>query len=286
MRAGSIMTALLGVIVAGGSVFYATTLAPNPAISAAAEAAPALPSDLIDVYVAKVDIPFGAEITQDALTVQSWPIEAVPEGAITDLTALVVDGSAPRRARRQISQGELLLPAKISEFGETVTIVQKLGVNTRAVAIQVDAVTGVGGFVAPGDRVDIVLTQGRGAELTSATILQEVTVVGVDQAADADVVRDGIARTITVEVSPRDGQKLALAQNAGQLSLTLRSLDAPINEVLEPVTLSDVLGIEKPVVVAAPVVVEPAPRNIRVRRGIEESIETLSPVNADTAPVP
>jgi pilus assembly protein CpaB len=287
MRAGSIMTALFGVVIAGGSVFYASTLSQNTVVSSAAEAAPVQPTDVIDVYVAIADIPFGAEITLDKLTVQRWPIEAVPEGAITDLATLIVEGSAPRRAKRQISQGELLLPAKLSAFGETVTIVQKLGSNTRAVAIQVDAVTGVGGFVAPGDSVDIVLTQGRGDELTSFTILQEVSVIGVDQAADADVVREGIARTITVEVSARDGQKLALAQNAGQLSLTLRSLDGAINETLEPVTLADVLGIAKPVaVVAAPMVVEAAPQTIRVRRGNEESVIALDPSRAGVGQTP
>jgi pilus assembly protein CpaB len=287
MRAGSIMTALFGVVIAGGSVFYASTLSPNSVASSAAEATPAEPSNVIDVYVAKADIPFGAEITRDNLAVQSWPIEAVPAGAISDLATLVSDGAPPRRAKRQISQGELLLPAKISDFGELVTIVHKLGSNTRAVAIQVDAVTGVGGFVAPGDSVDIVLTQGRGEELTSTTILQEVTVVGVDQAADAEVVRSGVARTITVEVSARDGQKLALAQNAGQLSLTLRSLENATNETLEPVTLADVLGTPKPApVVAAPVIVQAAPQTIRVRRGNEESVITLDPSRADPGQTP
>ncbi|MGL5011089.1 MAG: Flp pilus assembly protein CpaB, partial [Paracoccaceae bacterium] len=279
------MTALFGVIIAGGSVYYASTLSTAPAISAAAEAAPVQAANMVDVYVAKTDIPFGAEITLDALTVQGWPIEAVPMGAITDPYLLVGDGTASRRAKRQISQGELLLPEKLSEFGEMVSIGQKLGANTRAVAIQVDAVTGVGGFVAPGDRVDIVLTQGQGEALTSFTILQDVSVVGVDQTADADVAREGVARTITVEVSARDGQKLALARNAGQLSLTLRSLENATNETLEPVTLADVLGVEKAApVVAAPVAAAVAPQLIRVRRGNEESVISLDPAITASGP--
>jgi pilus assembly protein CpaB len=287
MRAGSIMTALFGVIIAGGSVYYASTLSTGQSIVGAADAAPVQPANLINVYVARTDIPFGAEITVDTLTVQGWPIEALPAGAITDLNLLVIEGSASRRAKQQISQGELLLPAKVSEFGEMVSIGQKLGSNTRAVAIQVDAVTGVGGFVAPGDEVDIVLTQGQGEALTSFTILQEVSVIGVDQAADAAVVREGIARTITVEVSARDGQKLALAQNAGQLSLTLRSLDDAMNEDLEPVTLADVLGIEKPApVVEAPAVVAEAPQTIRVRRANEESVISLDPARAGVGQTP
>jgi pilus assembly protein CpaB len=290
MRAGSIMTAFVGVAIAGASVFYASTLSPNAAVNPTAEAAEAAPSTVIDVYVANEDIPFGAEITIDKLTVQTWPVDAVPFEAITDISELINDDAEPRRAKRQISQGEMLLPAKLSAFGETVTIVQKLGPNMRAVAIQVDAVTGVGGFVAPGDRVDIVLTQGRDQDLTSTTILQEVNVIGVDQAADFDELQEGVARTVTVEVSARDGQKLALAQNAGQLSLTLRTLDNATNETLAPVTLADVLGTPKPVapvvVAPAPVVVAPAPQTIRVRRGNEESVITLDQVNAAIGPTP
>ncbi|MGL4319723.1 MAG: Flp pilus assembly protein CpaB [Paracoccaceae bacterium] len=290
MRAGSIMTALVGVIIAGASVFYASTLSPNAAVNSAAVAAEVAPSNVIDVYVANADIPFGAEITIDKLTVQTWPVDAVPLEAITDINELINESAEPRRAKRQISQGEMLLPSKLSAFGETVTIVQKLGPNMRAVAIQVDAVTGVGGFVSPGDQVDIVLTQGRDQDLTSTTILQAVNVIGVDQAADFDEIREGIARTVTVEVSARDGQKLALAQNAGQLSLTLRTLDNATNETLAPVTLADVLGTPKPVepVVAAPapVVVQAAPQTIRVRRGNEESVITLDQQVPPTGPTP
>jgi pilus assembly protein CpaB len=279
------MTALFGVLVAGGSVFYASTLSTNPIISAAAEAAPSQATNMVDVYVAKSDIPFGGEITLETLTVQGWPAEAVPFGAITDPYLIMGDGTASRRAKRHISQGELLLPEKMSEFGEVISIGQKLGANTRAVAIQVDAVTGVAGFVAPGDRVDIVLTQGMGESLSSFTILQDVSVIGVDQAADADAVRESIARTITVEVSARDGQKLALARNAGQLSLTLRSLDNATNETLGPVTLADVLGVEQ----AAPVVVTPAPvvaapHQITVRRGSAETVISLDPATSSSGP--
>ena len=96
------------------------------------------------------------------LTTISWPRSAVPSGVFTDYSRLIPqDGQEARRAKRALSQGELLLMSKVSKFGEKVTIVQTLGVNTRAMAIKVDATTAVGGFVTPGDRVDIVMTQGK-----------------------------------------------------------------------------------------------------------------------------
>ena len=93
-------------------------------------------------------------------------------------------------------------------------------------AIEVDAVSGVGGFVTPGDRVDVVLTQGNNDNLRAVTILQNVRVIGVDQTSDEEKDQPGVARTITFEVSPADGQKLALAQKAGSLSLTFAPLIA------------------------------------------------------------
>ncbi len=85
------------------------------------------------------------------LQVMSWPRTALPPGAITELEMLVpAPGMPPRRATREMAQGELILASKVSAFGEKVTIVQSLGENTRAMAIKVEAETAVGGFVTPG----------------------------------------------------------------------------------------------------------------------------------------
>ncbi len=140
-----------------------------------------------------------------------------------------------------------MLKAKLSDFGEKVTLVQKLGPNKRAVAIRVDAVTAVGGFVTPGDRVDLVLTRGAEADLRTVTILQNIKVIGVDQ--DSAEERDSptVARTVTVEVTPEESQKIALAQSAGKLSLTLRTLDAVVDEPMAMIRLRDILNEESPV---------------------------------------
>ena len=71
-------------------------------------------------------------------------------------------GGEPRRAMRPIGRGELIMAGKVSEFGQKVTIVDTLAPGTRAVSIRVDAVTSVGGFVTPGDFVDVLLTRGIG----------------------------------------------------------------------------------------------------------------------------
>lgn len=256
----SILVALVGVAVAGGSVYAARVYIDASAASASASAD--TENRLVNVVVAARDIPYGHEIQPQMLQVMLWPREALPVGAMTEMSDLVaVPGQPPRRAKRALAQGELILASKISAFGEKVTIVQSLGENTRAMAIRVDAETAVGGFVTPGDTVDILLTQGRDAQMRAVTILQNIRIVGVDQVSDEQSDAPEIARTVTVEVSPEQGQKLALAQKAGTLSLTLRSLDKAMDAPLDSIKLSDLLLEKSPVEETAVKTV------VRVRRG-------------------
>jgi len=158
----------------------------------------------------------------------------------------------------------------VSNFGASVTLTSALNEGYRAIAIKVSAETAVGGFVSPGDRVDIVLTQGRGDTLRTGTILQDIRVLGIDQNADESSRSAQEARTITVEVTPRGSQILALSQQAGILSLTLRNgEDDSADSALEQITLNDVWGIAEalPEPVVQPAIEE---TTVRVRRGTQE----------------
>ena len=263
----SILVAILGVAVAGGSAYGAREYLNGSRALAATDAT----SQLVTVIVAGRDIPFGQTIQPQMLQIMSWPREALPIGAITDIDALVPKpGLPPRRAKMAMAQGELILAAKVSEFGEKVTIVQSLGPNSRAMAIKVEAETGVGGFVTPGDSVDILLTQGRDSDLRAVTILQNVRVLGVDQDSDQQSDQVEVARTVTVEVSPEESQKLALAQKAGTLSLSLRTLDSVVDVPLDSIRLSDLLREKSPVAEAVV-----AKTTIRVRRANTVAIEEV-----------
>jgi len=267
MQFRSLATILLGTALAGAGSFAAMNLAVGP------DSATAMPDvEMLDVVVAQAEIPFGQAIAPTMLTTQSWPRSAMMPGLYTRIDA--VTGAAPRRALGRIFPGEPILAAKLSAPGERVTIVQKLTPGHRAMAISVDAATAVGGFVTPGDRVDIVMTEGNGAEMRAVTVLQNVRVVGIDQTAEEQQDQPVVARTITVEISPEEGQKLALAQRAGRLSLSLREADAADLEPLEQINLADLFDTEDPEPEAlTEVVVEaepaPAPRrpSIIVRRG-------------------
>lgn len=257
MRIGSIITTLAGLSLAAGSVYVAREQLFLTDGAAEASNVPAY----TEIVVANQNIQFGQEIEPHLVRLQRWPADAVPPGAFLEMAAVIPeDDAAVRRARSNIVEGEVVLTSKLSGFGEKVTITQKLGENTRAMAIKVDAVTAVGGFVTPGDFVDIVLTQGKNDSIRAVTILQNIRVIGVDQQSEEAVDSPEVARTITVEVSPADGQKLALAQKAGTLSLTLRTLDGVVDEPLDMVDLRDLLREKSPVEEA-----EKAP-TVKVRR--------------------
>lgn len=241
----SILVVILGLGVAGGSVYLARDYVDSSRATAAVDKHP----ELASVVVAARDIGFGQPIDRSMLTTIDWPRSALPPGAVTSMAAMLpASGEPPRRAKRAMAQGELLLSSKVSAFGEKVTLVQTLGPNQRAMAIKVDAATAVGGFVTPGDKVDVLLTQGRKdtTNLRTVTILQNVRVLGVDQNANEAKDQPEVARTVTVEVTPEQGQTLALAQRAGSLSLSLRTLTDAIDKPLDSIKLSDVLRDKSP----------------------------------------
>jgi pilus assembly protein CpaB len=259
MALRSIFVALLGIAVAGGSAYGAREYL--IAQSVKTEDPNAV---LTQVIVATQDIPFGVPITPQMLRYQTWPRVALPTGAFTRMEDLSRDSGEPRRAKFAMPAGMPILVSEVSGWGEKVTLVQNLGPNQRAMAIKVDAETAVGGFVTPGDRVDVLLTQGQGEALRTVTILQDIRILGVDQDSNEQQDSPSVAKTVTVEVSPEDSQKLALAQKAGSLSLSLRTLDQVADKPMDYTSLADLLKDKSPVPVNEP------KRTVTVRRGNTE----------------
>ncbi len=266
MKLTSILMAAIGMSFAGGSAFVAYDFMETRTNRAAAEQSP----ELVEIMIANQDIAFGETIEAHMISPRPWPTDALPDGAFTLIQGLIPsDGQEARRARSPISQGQPVLVSQVSEFGEKVTIVETLSENGRAVAITVSAETAAGGFVTPGDYVDVILTQGGGDDLRAVTILQNIRVIAVDQDANERSDAPQISQTVTVDVSAPPGQTLALAQRAGRLSLMLRDFSTEDDQPMRSLRLSDVLLEESPVpeeVVRA--------RTITVRRGTD--VETVA----------
>ena len=185
------------------------------------------------VLVAQRALPVGTIITADSVSFQGWPDELVKD-------AYYIEGEADMSkllgtvVRFPITAGQPLTPGSLVAPGDRGFLAAALAPGMRAITIPVSAKTGVGGFVFPGDRVDLMLTQdvkgeGSGDSLrTAETILRNLRVLATDQATDSEVV-DGKTvvhafRTVTLEVTPRIAEKVAVAQEIGEISLSLRAI--------------------------------------------------------------
>lgn len=195
------------------------------------EAAPVEPQGP-KVLVSKRNLPVGTIITADAIGFQLWPEELVQD-------AYFIDGEANMElllgtvVRHQITAGEPVTQGSLVAPGDRGFLAAALGPGMRAVTVPVSARTGVAGFVFPGDRVDMVLTQSVGGEgggiRASETILTNLRVLATDQTTDTTTTDDGRTvvrafRTVTFEATPRIAEKIAVAQTLGTLSLALRSI--------------------------------------------------------------
>lgn len=238
MRVRSLLTILIGFLVAGGAVVYTNVFLKSPVAQ----------RPTVDVVVAAEKISFGQIIEGNKLQVQAWPADAVPPGTFSSIKQVVgtnikqvvgTNDVQQRRAKFIVAKGDVLFASKVSDFGESVSITQQIDPAMRAVTIRVNDVTGVAGFIAPSDRIDLTLTRTVDQNLITSTILQDVEVLGIDQKTAGARSEPAKIKTVTVQVKPADAQKLALAQQAGTLSLSLRHIDAADQQVLDSISVSD-----------------------------------------------
>lgn len=179
--------------------------------------------ELTSIVVATEALRFGQTISEEQLRLVSWPADTLPEGAFTSIEDVVANGE--RRAIKAMEINEPVLTVKVTGKDGRAGLAGIISKGMRAVTIPVDNVRGVGGFVMPGDRVDIVFSQRdrNTGENTAKIIMEKVKVLSVDQDADTRGNAPKVAKTVTLETNTEGAQKLALASDAGSLSLLLRS---------------------------------------------------------------
>ncbi|MGF1551374.1 MAG: Flp pilus assembly protein CpaB [Paracoccaceae bacterium] len=246
MRLIGILVLVVGVGLAGGALYYAK------GILAKQQSQPKVvveQAETVPVIVAAENIDYGQPIEEALIRIVDWPAVSVPQGAFASPEDLVGDINSERRvALRKIDAGEPILESKVTGFGEDSRIAMMLREGRRAFSISIDVTSGVAGFVSPGDRVDILLTdRNKDGGLVSRVVLSNVQVIAVDQRAQTSGLTPKVGRTATVDVSAREAQKLALAQQIGRLSLILRGARdfVAIDEKDSTVDLDDLRGIER-----------------------------------------
>lgn len=243
---GLLIAIVLAVVAAFAVLSFGGNQAPAPQPTQPVQVGEQAPPQVqtANVYIAARDIPLGAVIDQNMLTTQPWPENLVVDGFVVgaEEAQKVINTIArsPFRRNEPINKNKLVNPDDPNFLAGT------LPKGFKMVTIQTDEIAGVAGFIFPGDRVDIMLThdvlqsgitdeeleEARRPEdlmeLTTRTLLMDVPVLAVDQRATGGVDEERgiiIPRSVSVQLSLEDAQTLRLAEEVGELSLALRSIE-------------------------------------------------------------
>jgi len=213
-----------------------------------------------EVVIAIKKIPLGTRIERSQLQKVAWPQSVPLEGAYNDPEALVGRGVIV-----PIAASEPIMESKLAPENGGAGLAWAIPEGLRAVAVKVDEVIGVAGFVQPGTRVDVILTgsleRTRGSD-TSKVILENVQVLSAGSQTDQGEDGSGFDVTVvTLLVAPQDAQKLALAATDGRIQLALRN---PLDQVA-----TDPMAVKKPTLYGGTSIpVAETPNKVRVRRRV------------------
>ncbi|HIV77859.1 MAG TPA: Flp pilus assembly protein CpaB [Candidatus Sphingomonas excrementigallinarum] len=221
-------------LIAGITALFARTVTSGSSVPVAqAVTAVTAPAPRTEILVATRTLPVGTIIDPTALKFQPWPKDMLAGAYYVKGQADIakLQGTVLRYA---ITAGQPLTQGAVVSPSDRGFLAAALTPGMRAVTVPVSAQTAVAGFVFPGDRIDMVLTQdvvggGDGPPLkVSETILRNIRVLATDQRTDNQA-EDGKTpvhtfTTVTVEATPKMAEQLAVAQTVGTLSLSLRAL--------------------------------------------------------------
>lgn len=229
MRLRTVVMLTLALLLGAAAVFLARSWL-SQQVQQVQQAQPAVDkaenAPVTTVVVASTTLFFGNRLEPNLVKEIQWPANSVPEGVFHTVNELL-SGTEPRMVLRRIDAGEPILTGKVTGTGQRATLSTLVKEDTRAVTIRVNDVVGVAGFILPGDHVDVLLTReiesGNSKSMTTGVLLQNVRVLGIDQETSEQQDKPQVVKSVTVEVTPEEGQKLVLGQQVGTLNLALRN---------------------------------------------------------------
>jgi pilus assembly protein CpaB len=197
----------------------------------------------VDILVAADTLPVGKIMRDENLRWQRWPENAINPNYIikgSENGKQEIEDFIGSAVRVEMVAGEPIVASKVFRRGEAGFLSGVLTPGMRAVAISVNAETGTGGFVLPGDRIDVMVvfnaevanpaTGSTQEHVVSETVLEDIRVLAVDQRVAMDTSTDeaietlsDVVDTVTLELTPNQAQAIAVADSMGRLSLALRS---------------------------------------------------------------
>jgi pilus assembly protein CpaB len=188
----------------------------------------------------------GNLLKSEDLTSADLSAAATPDGGLPDKPDVRRD-LVGGMVRHSLSAGDVLRAADVMRPGDHGFLAAVLQPGMRAVTVGVDAVSGTAGLIWPGDRVDVILTQQMdeaslppGRRVAAETVLQNVRVIAIDrllvEGAVSGAPQTEGARTVTLEVTAEQAERVQVAGRIGRLSLTVRSADQPVAQTLHTET--------------------------------------------------
>lgn len=230
---------LLGIaVVLGGLAAFMVSQVLNREIAVQAEMKP---QKVEPAVVAAVDLPVGTKLEAVQLRVADLPVDAYPAGSYRKVEE-VIGGDKPSVVISEIHMGEVVLPNKLSTGVMRRGLTARIPDGMRAISIPVNEVRGVGGFVLPGDRVDVLHTTAIGRKdnkVVTRTLLQNMVVLGVDQVSSDNEEKPIVVNVVTLLANPDQAKTLTLAQKVGDLTLSLRNEGDSDSDTSETVALND-----------------------------------------------
>jgi pilus assembly protein CpaB len=213
---------ILALVFAGLAAWLANTWVQRQADLADQASAKA---DTTLVVVAASEIAYGQKIEPVHLRRVAWPNEALPKGWIGTLEEL--EGMV---SKRQTSTGEIITKSRVAKYLEGSTLSALIGKNKRALAVRVNDVVGVAGFLLPGNKVDVygIRKVSKNKKVKVSTVLSDIKVLAVGQNANRKEGGPKVVRAVTLEVTTRQAKKLVKAMNEGRIQLALRN---PIDSI-------------------------------------------------------
>jgi pilus assembly protein CpaB len=179
------------------------------------------------VVAAALAIPFATKVEGRHLKFIEVPMDVMPSGAFTSFEE--VEGQVSTTA---ISRGEILVSERFAAHERGSTLAALIDKKMRAITVRVDDVIGVGGFLLPGNTVDVVAARKVNQRAVTETILKNIKVLAVDQTAAANENEPVIVRAVTLEMTPEQAEVVVKARTEGTIQLTLRNPEA--FEIIEP----------------------------------------------------
>lgn len=216
-----------------GTVAWLATRPPPPPPSLVADVPLPPPPVRHMVLAAQGQLRAGTLLKPEEMMVIDMPNP--PAGAQEDAPT-VRAGLTGAMLRRSLSSGEAILNADVMRPGDHGFLAAVLGPNMRAATVGVDAISGIAGLIWPGDHVDLILTQSLDApdlppsrRVAAETVLADVRVIAIDQLLARGVAPPnegvGAGRSVTLEVTTSQAERIAVANRLGKLSLAVRSAD-------------------------------------------------------------